>query len=224
MRFHELCSPEDIINLVQEIGFLPFFKNPISGFSVEDCCPPRLWFAGDVEGPWEWKGPVARSGKCVYGKFFSGKAGFVSVGWFPDFANYRRDGYDFDARFDDELASYKDKGLYDAIASHGTLLSRELKELCNYRKGGNKGFDTVITRLQMQTYVSIADFVYNRDKSGAAYGWGIAEYSTPEKQFGYDLVTSAYRREPAESQRLILEHMKRVLPDVEEEEILQMFK
>lgn len=224
MRFHELHTAEDIINLVQEIGFLPFFANHISGFSVEDCCPPRLWFADDVDGPWEWKGPIARSKTCVYGKFFSGKAGFVSVEWFPDFANYRRDGYDFDARFDDELASYKDKSVYDTIADHGALLSKELKEICNYRKGGNKGFDTVITRLQMQTYVNIADFVYNRDKKGQTYGWGIAKYSTPEKQFGYDLVTAAYKREPLESRQLILKHMAEVLPDVDEKEILRLIK
>lgn len=224
MRFHSLSTAEDIINLVQEIGFLPFFVNPINGYSVEDCCPPELWFAADVDGPWEWKGPIARSKKCIYGKFFSGKAGFVSVEWFPDFANYRRDGYDFDARFDDELASYKDKGVYDTIAEHGTLLSKELKEMCNYRKGGNKGFDTVITRLQMQTYVNIADFVYNQDRFGRAYGWGIAKYSTPEEQFGYDFVTSAYKREPMESRQLILEHLKKVLPDVEEDEILRLLK
>ena len=41
-----------------------------------------------------------------------------------------------------------------------------LKDLCNYRKGGNKGFETVITRLQMQTYITVADFEYRKDKNG----------------------------------------------------------
>lgn len=52
------------------------------------------------------------------------------------------------------------------------MLSKELKKICNYRKGGNKGFDTVITRLQMQIYVTIADFVYikkNRIKGTMIY-------------------------------------------------------
>ena len=49
--------------------------------------------------PLKWK--IRRSGKCLYGKLFNKKAGFVSREWIPDFANFRRDGYDFDARWDD---------------------------------------------------------------------------------------------------------------------------
>jgi len=47
--------------------------------------------------------------------FFHGKAGFISAEWFPDFANYRRDSYDFDARYEDGLARYQDKQVYDIL-------------------------------------------------------------------------------------------------------------
>lgn len=149
----QLHSADDLIATVEQYGFLPFFRNEIPGFSVEELCPPELWFADDADGPWEWKGPAARSGKCLYGKLFNKKAGFVSREWIPDFANFRRDGYDFDARWDDGLASYKDKELYETIADEGRILSKRLKEVRNYRKGGNTGFETSITRLQMQSYV-----------------------------------------------------------------------
>ena len=152
----QLHSADGLIAAVEQHGFLPFFRNEIHGFSIEELCPPELWFADDVDGPWEWKGPAARSGKCLYGKLFNKKAGFVSREWIPDFANFRRDGYDFDARWDDGLASYKDKELYEAIAGEGRMLSKRLKEALNYRKGGNTGFETCITRLQMQSYVCIA--------------------------------------------------------------------
>ncbi len=224
MRFRELRSAEDIIALTEEIGFLPFFENHIPGFSVEECCPRELWFAEGVDGPWEWKGPIARSGKCVYGKFFGGKAGFVSREWFPDFANYRRDGYDFDARYDDGLASRKDKGIVDAVLEHRAILSKNLKDLCNYRKGGNKGFDTVITRLQMQTYIVISDFVYMKDKFGQTYGWGVAKYTTPEELLEYDFVTEAYRSEPLQSMKKIMAHLKKVLPEAKEQQLLQLIK
>ena len=60
------------------------------------------------------------------------------------------------------------------------ILNLERYIHANYRKGGNTGFDTVITRLQMQTYITIGDFVYSQDKFGRPYGWDIAEYTTPE--------------------------------------------
>ena len=208
--------------LTTEAGFLPLFTGDIPGFSVEDFCPPELWFSDEADGPWEWKGPIARSGTCVYGKFFGGRAGFISREWFPDFANLRRDGYDFDARYDDGLASRKDKDVYDTIAEHGAILSRELKRLRNYRKGGNTGFDTVITRLQMQTYITIGDFVYSQDKFGRPYGWGIAEYTTPEAQLGPDFVTSTYRRKPEGSRERILAHLRGVLPEVPEKRLLEL--
>lgn len=216
MRFGPIKSAEDIIRIVREVGFLPFFANGIAGFSIEESCPRELWFAADTDGPWEWKGPVARSGFCVYGKLFSGKAGFVSGEWLPHLANLRRDGYDFDARFDDGLASSKDKDVYDAVFRHGSILSKRLKEICNYVKGGNKGFETVITRLQMQTYIVISDFVYLRDKNGKTYGWGVAEYSTPEALLGAERVVSAYSLPPAESERKMRDHLKKMLPDVDE--------
>ena len=222
MRFKKLKSAEDIVALVKEIGFLPFFKNNIEGFSVEEHTPSDLWFTGE-EGPWEWKGPIARGKECVYGKFFRGKAGFVSLDMFPDLANYRRDGYDFDARYDDGLAALKDKTVYDVIEKNKTILSKKIKKELNYSKNGNKGFDSVITRLQMQTYINIADFVYMTDKNSAQYGWGVAVYTTPEHFFG-DLASFAYRTDPLESKERVMKRLREVLPDASESDISRLIK
>lgn len=222
MKRKILDSPQAIVQLVKEIGFLPFFANEIEGFSIEENCPRELWFSDSVDGPWEWKGPVIRSGECLYGKFFRNKAGFVSTEWFAEFANYRRDGYDFDSRMDEGIAPKKDCDIYTAVAQHGKILSKKLKDVTCYRKGGNVGFETVITRLQMQTYVDTSDFVYMTDKLGKTYGWGVAEYSTPEHRFGYDAVTKAYKHDPAYSFELIVEHLQTVLPNADKKAITKI--
>lgn len=218
-----LRCPDDVAELTEALGFLPFFANGIPGFSVEEHTPRELWFT-EADGPWEWKGPIARTKRCLYGKFFGGKAGFISLEWFPDFANYRRDGFDFDSRYESGLASRRDMNVYGTVSRYGTVLSKKLKSLCGYSKGGEKGFDGVITRLQMQTYVCVADFEYMRDKYGKQYGWGVARYSTPEELFGYEAVTSAYSREPAESLERILDHLKNVLPEADGARLLKMIK
>lgn len=208
-------TKDDLIRAVNDLGFVPFFRNSIEGFSIEEHIDPKLWF-GDEEGPWEWKGPVIRETGCAYGKFFEKKAVYISSEWFPDFANYRRDGYDFDARFDDELASYQDKRLFDLVDTNAPILSKNLKQLGNYRKGGNKGFDTVITRLQAECYVIISNFTYLTDKRGQEYGWGVAEYSTPERFMGSEFTQRVYQRTPEESYERIYDHLKKMLPNASE--------
>ena len=56
-------------------------------------------------------GAIAKKHDILYGKFFAKKAGFISKKWLPVFANYRRDGYDFDALFEDEKAPIKHKNI-----------------------------------------------------------------------------------------------------------------
>ena len=58
---------------------------------------------------------VARRGIAAYGKLFNKKARLVSRAWYPDLANYRRDGCDFDARYEDGLASYKDNASWTSF-------------------------------------------------------------------------------------------------------------
>ena len=213
MRFPEIRTMNDLENLILEIGFLPFFRNSVAEYSVEECTPRELWFAPDADGPWEWKGPIALRKNCAYGKFFGGKAGFISLEHFPAFLNYRRDGYDFDARWDDGLAPLKDKQIMDVFLEHDSMMTHELKAVCHYGKQGQKGFETVITRLQMQTYLTVENFEYRKDKNGKPYGWGVARYATPEVLFGTEMIEAAYREEPQNAAKRMEAYLEKLLPD-----------
>ena len=216
-------SKEDLEEMVQTFGIVPFFSNSIKGFSIRERVDKALWFT-EEPGPWEWKGPVIRELGCAYGKFFEKKAAYVRADVFLDLANYRRDGYDFDARVDDELTPMGDVYLYGLLAERAPVLSKQLKEAGNYKKGGRKGFDTVILRLQEQCYVTVSDFVYETDRFGKQYGWGVAEYSTPEVFFGPAFREKVYAREPAESKARLLELLKRIHPQAGEKALLRFLK
>ena len=213
-------TKRDLIDAVDRFGILPLFTNSIPGFSVEEHVSPRAWFTGE-EGVWEWKGPVIRESGCAYGKFFEHKAAFVSLEWYPDLANFRRDGYDFDARYDDGLASYKEKELYNLLAEHEPILSKGLKVRGGYGKDGKKGFDTLISRLQANGYAVISDFVYEQTKDGKVYGWGVAQYSTPEKLFGSAFSDNVYRYDPEVSLDRLMRHMAEILPHATEKSIIR---
>lgn len=218
MRNSDITSAEILDEYAVKFGFLPFFKNSIRGFSVEEMCPRELWFT-DKPGPWEWKGPVIRKGRCAYGKFFKNKAVYVSLEMLPHLCNYRRDGYDFDARCDDDLVFYRDKDIYDIIAKSGGIISKDVR-----RKINDKDIDKYFTRLQMQTYIVTSDFVYEKSKDGRQYGWGVAKYATPESLYGADLIRSQYKIKPSESFEIMVERILRYFPGTDRQTVIKLIK
>ena len=205
--------------LAQQMGFLPFFSCTIPNFSIEEFTPSRYWFVEGVDGPWEWRMDLARRGVVAYGKLFAKKAGLLSREWYPDLANYRRGGYDFDARCEDGLTSHKEKCVMDVLQPKGPTLSRDLKWLAGFCSGGLKDFDAVITNLQMQTYVTVHSFEYAHDKYSRPYGWGIARYAAAKDVLGSDVTRGAYSHAPEESKAKILQHLGILCPDAFDDDL-----
>ncbi|MBO6013911.1 MAG: hypothetical protein J6P48_00425 [Oscillospiraceae bacterium] len=224
-------TKQDLIDAVREYGIVPYFSTSVPGFSLEEHCSPSVLFSDNGDDTWAWKGPVIQATGCAYGKFFEKKAAYVSREIYLDLANYRRDGYDFDSRYDDGLARFQDKQLYDLIDASAPVLSKVLRETGGYaysgrwqKTEGKKGFDTSVTRLQEQCYVIISDFVYTLDKNGNRRGWGVAEYSTPEKTMGEFFTDNVYRRTPEESYERLLEHLKKLFPRALETDLKKFLK
>ena len=222
---------QDLIDAVETFGIVPYFSTSIPGFSLTEHCHPAALWSDDGEDSWAWKGPVIQATGCAYGKFFEKKAAYVSREIFLDLANYRRDGYDFDARYDDGLAKYQDKLLFDLIEQNAPVLSKALRQTGGYaysgrwqKTDGAKGFDTSVTRLQEQCYVIISDFVYTVDRHGNKRGWGVAQYDTPERFMGAGFTDRVYARSPAESYKRLMEHLTRLFPRVPEQALKKFLK
>lgn len=203
----------EVIDRINEIGFLPLFKNEVPGFSVEEQVSDLFWWTGDpAQDPWEWRALIARTGEVAYGKFFGKRAGFISKEWFPHFANYRRDGYDFDTLWDEEKASLRSKKIMDQFNTNEHLQSNELKRLAGFGKGGEKNFDGTVMDLQMQSYLIIRDFRRRKNKMGLEYGMPVSVFTTPEALWGYDHISTAYHIAPAESLERIELQLKKYVP------------
>ncbi len=218
-------SPSELEDMVEQYGFLPYFKCRIPGFSAEEYCSPDSWWSGDPDrDPWEWRSIVAQRGRVAYAKLFENKAGFVSREWYPILAAYRRDGYDFDSRWDDGLATRREKLIMDVLESGESIPTFELKRLAGFGGDGEKGYESVLTRLMMKTYVTIRDFRRRRNRQGEEYGWAVSVYSTPEALFGRELVTSAYHLEAAEAAEKLAARVAELCPAAEKKDILRLLK
>ena len=220
-----LRTPEQLLSLVNEIGFLPLFKNDVPGFSVEERTVPAAWWTGDEKtDPWEWRRIIADSGKAAYGKFFGRRAGFISLDWLPVFANWRRDGYDFDSLWEDEKASFRQKKIMDRFEEKDEWFSFDLKRKAGFGPDGEKNFSGILTDLMMRTYVVVRDFRCRLNREGRPYGWQVAVYTTPEKIWGYDSVTSAYREKPEASREKVYGRVRRLYPLATEGQIRKILK
>lgn len=213
-----------------ELGFLPFFRCGIPGFSIEEMIAREYWFT-DEEGAWEWKGPIIREGHCAYGKFFNRKAGFVSRAWLPDWINYRRSR---------PLAPNEDTAALDdvvmqVILAEGSATIQELRHLLGFARGRKRrtapaagseeypeeekiALDPILTRLQMEARLVIADFEYAVDRHGNPYGWGMARYAAPETLYG----PLPAEGTPAESFERLRDHFRRMFPEEPESRLRKL--
>lgn len=224
-RIPKISTKEELYEIIDEIGFIPFFSGGLEGFSVMDITSPCWWWSDDpVRDPWAWRIQIAAEGRVAYGKFFRGKAGFISREWFPVFANYRRDGYDFDSLYEEGKAKHREKLIMDLFSDFEKLPGFEIKRLAGFGKGGEKGYEGAVTSLQMQTYLTICEFKRKQNKRGGEYGWPVSVLSCPETVFGEELVRSLYNEEPEKSFEKIVYRCGLYAPMSYDEEIRKFLK
>ena len=226
---------EQLEALIKEVGFLPFFRNGIEGFSIEEMTPPELLFGDDFEnGPWQWKGPIIANWESAYGKFFQKKAGYVSLEWLPDFMNWRRSLYPLEKETADA------RHIHEVLVENESMLSKQLKVASGFtlsrkrsklnpddpsetivNKRNGMAFDALIAQLQMGTHVCIADFEYLISKKGEPYGWGVARYCTPEAMYPdlFPIKELVEGRTPEQSRGRIIDHLQALFPDVDRKKI-----
>ncbi len=214
-----LHSPEDLLALIQEVGFLPLFANAVPGFSVEERTPASDWWTDTPGDPWAWRQTMASGDSVAYGKFFDKKAGFVSKEWFPDFANYRRDGYDWEGLYEDGKMKYRNRQIMEAFGTDEQMRGSEILS-CDLKKkaGVEKGFEGSLTELQMQTFLIVSDFRQRRNKLGIGYGWHVSALMTPETKWGYDWVNGC-KGKPEESWKKIRDRIMQRFPESNEPDI-----
>lgn len=214
-----LHSPKELGDLVRKIGFLPLFSNDIPGFSVEEHTLGKDWWTDDPGDPWAWRQVLAPEEDFAYGKFFDKKAGFVSKEWFPVFANYRRDGYDWEGLYEDGKMKHRNRQVMEAFEPDENMQGLELLT-CDLKKKAAvaKGFEGAVTELQMQTFLIVNAFRQRKNKQGVRYGWHVGALMTPETKWGYDYVNQPAGT-PAACRERIFSRIRDFFPEADEKAI-----
>ena len=137
-QFTNVYSPESMISAINEIGLIPFSKNIVPGWSIQEITDPDFWFTtSDQLGPWDWKVEAVREG-IVYGKFIGRKSAFATVELYRHLMNWRRSppkyqfplGGKFKApTLDDKLMLHLSPILLQLIRERESLDSAEIRIL-----------------------------------------------------------------------------------------------
>ena len=218
----EIHSCPELMAYIQQVGFLPLLDSGIWGYSAEDVVDEDCRYVVLPDGGWDWplwkwKGPIVTEGDCVYGKFFAGKAGFVSREWWSDLCNYRRSQHPVP-----QEGSIEEAILF-TLGEQGSLITRQLRAACGFTGPKMRSrFDSYITRLQMACRIITEDFVYPQDRHGREYGWGWSLLTLPEQLLGREACQCP--RTPQESFDRMFAHFKELLPDATDQQILKLIK
>lgn len=192
-------SAETMYRAVKEAGIIPFFENPVPGWSVEEKTDPSFWFDGDSDtlGPWDWKIWCLQAGDIVYGKFLgTGKASFATPRWYRELRNWRRSLPKY-------LPDAAGRKILDYLSENGSITIKQVRQLLGVKKSAA---DAAIARLMMQCRVVTGDIerVY-RGEDLHYNGWQVSTFCTPEDLFGdEDMHTSL---SPSESHEALLSHI-----------------
>ena len=222
MKKSKIYNSAQLIELIGQIGFLPLLDSGIRGFSAEEMvdeeCRYIVFPDGGWDWPlWKWKGEIITEGGHVYGKFFAGKAGFISREWWPHFCNYRRS-----TRPAPTEGSIEETILL-TLETNESLITRQLRTACGFNGSKMRSkFDSYVTRLQMATRIVTENFIYPTDRHGHNYGWGWSLLTTPELLYGKDACQCDCS--PQESFKLICQKLHDTFSDVTESQIVRILK
>lgn len=210
--FANLKSPESMISAIQEIGIIPFSKNTIAGWSIQELTDPDFWFTtSDQLGPWDWKIEAVREG-IVYGKFIGRKSTFATVEFYRHLMNWRRSlpkyqipvGGKFKAKsLDDKLMQIFSPTLLALIRERESLDSSEIRPLleelvppeARKRIGGHlekylipnikkQAVDFLLQFLDMGTWTVVGDITRVYRGPNCEYkGWQKNSITTPDLLF-----------------------------------------
>ena len=222
IRTPAVLSAEGMLSLIKEFQLIPFFVNPIPGYSVEEHTPPDLWFTEDNLGPWDWKIECVRSGDIAYGKFlFGGKAAFATVDVYREIMNWRR-----------SLPKYKptpdQQKVLDYLEEQGSITVPEVRKLMGVTKSAA---DALLARIQMQSRIITGDITRVYRGMDLRYnGWQRSSFCTPEALFeeldfpfpGFQPRTLRSSLTPDESLEFLKETVRKVCGDVSDKVLMKM--
>ena len=207
-----IASAQSMIEVIRETGIIPFSRNRVRGWSIEEMTNPDWWFTtSDELGPWDWKIDAVHEG-LLYGKFISRKSAFATGQMYRHLMNWRRSLPKYKVAegvrcravtIDERLQKYLSPTLLSAIREHESLETSEIRSLLEEtipmgtrkKVGGHvekylipkvtkQAVDFLLGFLDMGTWTLVGDITRVYSGENCEYkGWQRNTVTTPDALF-----------------------------------------
>lgn len=198
MLNYQISSATEMEQAIREVGIIPFIKDAIPGFSIQELTKQGYWIGGEEDslGPWDWKIECVLSGDIAYGKFLcGGKAAFATIPFYRELANVRR-----------STTTPDDDGqlIMERVREQGSITIKEVRSLLGVKKSAA---DAAVSRLMHQCRLLTGSIERIYTGPYQTYkGWQVSTFCTPEALFESDAILQT-AHSPEESMQFLLEHI-----------------
>lgn len=201
MLDYQISSATEMEQVIREVGIIPFIKDAIPGYSIQEMTKQGYWVGGDEDplGPWDWKIDCILSGDIAYGKFLcGGKAAFATIPFYRELSNVRRNTTEPDE---------DGRRIMERVQEQGSITVKEVRSLLGVKKGAA---DAAISRLmhQCRLLTGAIERIYTGPYQ-TYKGWQVSTFCTPEALFESDAIMQT-SHSPEESMQFLADHISKL--------------
>ena len=215
----KIHSFQDFLLDLRKAGISMGGENAEGIFGLKDFFDSNIcWHTEDVEtDPWEWRMRVLNEcSDIAYGKFFFKKSGFITKEWYPYFYAIRRGNKILQDEYDNGNVSQYAKKIYEIISEYKELPLHLIKQYGGFSKEDKSKFDSAITQLQMNFYITMCGRARKQSQKGDEYGWSSTVFCLTEDFFEENIPDIAKKITYEEAYSKIQERIYQLNPLVKE--------
>ncbi len=208
-------TASEAAEFIIEAGIMPFLRNAVVGFSLQDHVPEGYFESADKAlNPWYWRYEFGADSEIIYGKFLRKKLGFCTRRYYPHLINIRRQNRGVQQLFEAGEISKTSFLVMRSLAQGDAVQGVAFREELGLSRSEA---DAAFAELMNATLLVIVGFECRRGKNQQPYGWPLAVYARPEDEYGLDILKTGCP--PQASLEVLVRRIREIAPQATETQI-----
>ncbi|MCR8844620.1 hypothetical protein NQ117_13095 [Paenibacillus sp. SC116] len=179
MNRERICTYDEAVEVIREVGILPLAKLIPNHPSLDVITPSEQWHTDADNDPWRWRVRFPSDGSAAYGKFLKKKSVLVSADLVSALKTLIGSEHSVEERYEDGQLSREAKELYTIIEANPGIETRSLRAEAGMKaQDKKKDFDRSLLELQSTMDIVISGVKEERNEDGELKGWRNTSFET----------------------------------------------